>query len=137
MEYFPSKLKERLELFKRKKLRDDVGMEEILEQLSRLDYNKYCYNPYLVCHGDYLDDKCIDEYTHNPRLRNIVDWVMRRIVYPPITSQTIDVRVRIAVCMLDKITIITASDNLRHIIIDNIVKNVDCTYRQKTYDLPF
>lgn len=137
MEYFPSKLKERAELLVRKRLPDDEPIAKILERLSREDYNKYCYNSHLLCHGDYLDEDCMYEYSRNPRLRNIVDWIMHKIVYPPITWETMEVRARIAVCMLNKVDMLTASKNLRIIIQDNLVKNISDLFLLKTFDLPF
>lgn len=137
MEYFPSKLKERVEFLTRKRLPDNAPIFEILEQLSRKDYNKYCYNPHLLCHGDYLDEDCMYEYLCNPRLRNVVDWIMHKVVYPHISWETMEVRIRIAASMLNKVEIRTASENLRIIIQDNVVKNISDLFLLKTFDLPF
>lgn len=133
MEYFPSKLKERVELSTRKKLQD-ATIETVIKQL---DQNGYCYEPHLVCCGDYLDDMCSYEYCLNPRLRNVVDWVMHNIIFQNIGWETMEVRKRIAVCMLNKIEIRTASNNLRIYITDNVIKNIGDVFRQKTFDLPF
>lgn len=136
MEYFPLKLKERVELSMREQL-SSVTMEIIVKKLKQQFENKYCYEPHLVCNGDYLDEDCLYEYCCNPRLRNIVDWVMHNIVFQNIGWETMEVRKRIAVCMLDKIEMSTASDNLRIIITDNVIKSIGSVFRQKTFDLPF
>ena len=136
MEYFPSKLKERVELLTRKKLLG-ATIETVIKQLVKSDSDKYCYEPHLVCCGGYLDNECSYEYCLNPRLRNVADWVMHNIVFQNIGWETMEVRKRIAVCMIDKIEMRTASDNLRIIITDNIIKNIGDVFRQKTFDLPF
>lgn len=134
MEYFPLILKQRVKLVTRK---DATDIESVIKQVKSMVEDKYCYEPHLVCCGDYLDDNCMYEYCINPRLRNIVDWVMHNIILINIGWETMEVRKRIAVCMLDKIDMITSSDNLRIFITDNIVKNVGDVFRQKTLDLPF
>lgn len=136
MEYFPLKLKERIELLMRKQL-PDVTIEIVIKQLKQQFGDKYCYEPYLVCCGDNLDEDCLYEYCRNPRLRNVVDWVMHNIVFQNIGWETMEVRKRIVVCMLNKIEMNTASDNLRIIITDNVIKSIGSVFRQKTLDLPF
>lgn len=134
MEYFPLILKRRVKLVTRTEATD---IESVIKRIKEMVENKYCYEPHLVCCGSYLDDDCLYEYCRNPRLRNIVDWIMHNIVLMNIGWETMEVRKRIAVCMLDKIDMATASDNLRIIITDNVIRNVGDVFRQKTLDLPF
>ena len=131
MEYFPLILKSRIKLFCKK---DVDKIDDMVHELKN-----YTCEPHLFCHGDYLDDECLYEFCRNPKLRDIGKWIMKRIVLDSgIEMRTVGVRLRIANGMLNKISMKTASEDLKIHLQHNFVNNVQSIFRQKfAYELPF
>lgn len=131
MEYFPLILKSRAKMSYKK---DVETIEEIISALK----GKTC-EPHIFCHGDYLDDECIYEFSRNPRLREIGKWIMKKIIFDThADTRTVGVRLRIATGMLNKIPMYSDSKSLKIILQYNFVHNVQSIIQQKfAYDLPF
>lgn len=136
MEYFPYVLKTRAENIRHRSI-DDIN--EAIEELRIIHQSEPFMEPHLLCHGDYMDEDILYEYATNPRLRTLVDWAMRRVVFEKIlTWATMHVRLNIAVNALRGIYMPNVSHNLRVIIQDNIVQNLWSVHREKLMqDLPF
>ena len=131
MEYFPLILKNRIKLSCKK---DVETIEEMVRELK----GKTC-EPHIFCCGDYLDDECLYEHCCNPQLREIGEWIMRKIIFDTHADmKTVGVRLRIATGALNKIPMHTKSENLKIILQYNFVHNVQSVLQQKfAYDLPF
>lgn len=136
MEYFPLMLKYRVTM-----MHFDLpdNMELILSTFRKLYANEYIVEPHVFCHGDWYDDLCIVEYTRNPKLRYLSNWIMRKLILEKhLTWETAQVRMGIASNMLFQIGLVTGGKNLLHILQSNFVNNVWAVHRQKLiYDLPF
>lgn len=132
MEYFPLILKERIRLSCKK------DVDTIEEMVNELKSFATC-EPHIFCCGDYLDDECLYEFACNPHLREIGEWIMKKIIFDTHAgTRTVGVRLRIATGMLNKIPMHQKSDNLKIILQCNFVHNVQSVLQQKfAYDLPF
>lgn len=136
MEYFPLILKHRVTM-----MHFDLpdNMELILSIFRKLYANEYIVEPHVFCNGDWYDDLCLKEYSYNPKLRYLSNWIMRKLILEKhLTWETAQVRMRIASNMLFQVGVITGGKNLLDILQSNFVNNVWAVHRQKLiYDLPF
>lgn len=136
MEYFPLVLKHRVTM-----MHFDLpdNMELILSIFRKVHADEYIVEPHIFCHGDWYDDLCLKEYSRNPRLRYLSNWIMRKLILEKnLTWETAQVRMRIASNMLFQVGVITGGKNLLDILQSNFVNNIWAVHRQKLiYDLPF
>lgn len=136
MEYFPLVLKHRVT-----HMHFDLpdNMELILSIFRKVHANEYIVEPNIFCHGDWYDDLCLKEYAHNPKLRYLSNWIMRKLILEKhLTWETAQVRMRIASNMLFQVGVVTGGKNLLGILQSNFVNNVWAVHRQRLiYDLPF
>lgn len=136
MEYFPLILKHRVTM-----MHFDLpdNMELILSIFRKIHTSEYVVEPHIFCHGDAYDDLCLNEYDHNPRLRYLSNWIMRKLILERHMSwNTVQVRMRIASNMLFQIGVRTGSKNLLLLLQNNFVNNVWAVHRQRLiYELPF
>lgn len=136
MEYFPLILKHRVT-----QMHFDLpdNMELILSIFRKAHANEYVVEPHVFCHGDCYDDLCLKEYSRNPKLRYLSNWIMRKLILEEyLTWETVQVRMRIASNMLFQVGVVTGGKNLLEVLRSNFVNNVWAVHRQKLiYDLPF
>lgn len=136
MEYFPLILKHRVTM-----MHFDLpdNMELILSIFRKVYADEYIVEPHVFCHGDWYDDLCLKEYSRNPKLRYLSNWIMRKLILEEhLTWETAQVRMRIASNMLFQVGVVTGGKNLLNVLQGNFVNNVWAVHRQKLiYDLPF
>lgn len=136
MEYFPLALQKRVLLVQKVDINE---MEEILKKIRSGYQGVFINEPHLFCHGDYLDDDILYEFCLNPDLRCLGDWIMRKLILSKnISWQTMQVRLRIAINVLNNLVMKKGNRNLRICIQDNMVNNVWAVHRARLVtELPF
>lgn len=136
MEYFPLVLKHRVT-----RMHFDLpdNMDLILSIFRKAHANEYITEPRIFCHGDWYDDLCLKEYSRNPKLRYLSNWIMSKLILEKnLNWNTTQVRMRIASNMLFQVGVVTGGKDLLCILQSNFVNNVWAVHRQKLiYDLPF
>lgn len=109
MVYFPKQLVERVNAYNNAKMRTNsipIYDEEHVKQALDFIIQEKCYVPQIIFSD--LSRTAPDiayEYCINPHLRKCIQWINDNILYKLDSDSyvTLDVKVRIAVCMIDKL----------------------------------